>query len=295
VIKRILFLLLSTVLMSTLLVGYVSAANPLEISKYDITRTNIGVQLAQETIQRWTDNGWNSNCNCNFNDLEVYEINPGDYLVAPASAKIKLQSVRQSDGSVKLEPTIVTGSPSDSLLGTEAVSPMQAPYWLEVESWCFARVQNFMGWIDNCYAINKLIGETDSQYDYYELTHYATAASKYPFRLKWAQLTCRRNTQYSSTMLWKDWYPKSDQPAPSCSTITLGITVFGVTLSYASQICTSGWDITKYDEAGRFANKWYGNVGSGTEREVAYMVCVKVPQNGYAIWDLTAGYGCSLI
>jgi hypothetical protein len=294
VIKKILLLLLSVVLVLTLVASYVSAASPLEISKYDVTKTSVGAQLAQEAVQRWTGQGWNLNCNCSYKDLKVYEINPGDYLVAPALAKIELESVKQPNGSVKLEPRIVTGSPSDSLLQTEDVSPMQAPYWLEVESWCFARLQNFMGWIDNCYAINKLMGETDSQYDYYELTHYATAASKYPCRLQWALLTCRRNTQLSSTMYWKDWYPKSDQPVSSCGDITLGITVFGVGLSYTSRICSSGWDITKYDEAGRFANRWYGSARA-SEREVAYMVCVKVPQNGYAIWDLTAGYGCSLL
>jgi len=300
--RKILLLLMSVVLVAALSVSYVSAKSPLEISKYDITDSSVGAQLAQEAVQRWTGHGWNLNCDCSYKDLKVYEINPGDYLIAPASAKIELESVKQPDGSVKLEPWIVTGprsdsllqAESDSLLQAEGISPMGAPYWLEMESWCFERFQNFMGWIDHCYAINKLIGETDSQYDYWELTHYATAASKGPFRLRWAALECKRNTQYSSTMLWKDWYPKSDQEVPSCGSITLGITVFGISLSYSSQICNSGWDITKYAEAGKFVNKWYGKVGSGTEREVAYMVCVKVPQNGYAVWDIRAGYGCSL-
>lgn len=292
-IKKILFLLLSVILLSTLLVSYVSAASPLAISKYDITKTSTGAQIAQEAVQRWTGHDWNVNCSCN-KDLKVYEINSGDYLVAPASAKIKLESIQQPDGSFKLEPSIVTLSPSDPLLGTEDVSTMSAPYWNMEEAECFARISNWVGWIDNCYQIYKLIGDTDSQYDYFQLEHYATACSQHLYSLRYAQLTCQRDTQYSSTMYWVDWYPRSDIAASQCSSITLGISVFGVSLSYASQICKSGWDMTRYTDAGKFSNKWYGCVG-GSEREVAYMVCVKVPQGGYPVWDLTAGYGCSLL
>lgn len=287
-IKKILVLVMCAVLVSTLSVTYVSAADPLEISKYDITKTSVGAQIAREAVHRWENHGWNINC-FNCEDLKVYEINPGDYLVAPASARIELESVEQSDGSVKLEPRIVTASPKDSLLGAEDVYPMQAPYWMLVASQCFARFGGITGWMDHCYQMHKLMGEPDSQKDYYQLHHYATAKGKTIFTLKWAKIECEKHPS-SSTMEWLDWSPRSDQNVGQCIPITIGVSAFGVSISGTFTICKSGWDITKYEEAGKFANKWHGFVWPPSEREVAYMVCIKVPQGGWPIWNLSASF-----
>ena len=198
-IKKIVVLLICVVLLSTVVATSVSAASPLRISKYDITDTSVGARIAQEAVQRWQSHGWNFN-----GDVKVYKLGPGDYYVAPASAKIELESVKQPDGSVTLEPRMLTGPRSDSLLGaealgTEGVSPMGAPYWYPVEWYCDARQENFYGWLDQCYQLNKLMGETDYQRDYYALKHWATAASKYFWRLKSILLSCEKR-EGSSTM-----------------------------------------------------------------------------------------------
>ncbi len=276
-------LLVCVVLLLTTEVSFISAVSQLQISKYDITDTSVGTQLAQEAVERWENNGWDYDCK----ELKVYEINPGDYIVAPASTKIELKFFKQPYESAKLEPSIVTAAPSDSLSGAEGISPMEAQYWNLVASQCFARIEGVMGWIDHCYKLHKLVGETDSQKDYYTLTHYATAKSKVPFALTGALLTCAKYTS-SSPMEWVDWNPRADQSVGQCSSITIGISYIAV-LTHTSTICSSGWDITKYAEAGKFANKWYGTAW-WSEREVAYMVCVKVPQGGWPIWALTAQY-----
>lgn len=289
-IKKISVLFMCVVLVATLVSTYVSAASPLEISKYDITKTSVGDQIAREAAQRWTGYGWTCD-RCDGKELKVYELAPGDYLVAPASAKIELESVKQPDGSVKLEPRIITVSPNGSLLGleTNGVSPMASQYWNLVAAECFARLEGFTGWIDHCYQLHKLMGESDSQKDYFELTHYATAKSKTIFTLKWAKLECVKHSS-SSTMEWVDWNPRSDQTRGSCGSITLSVGALGIGISGTFTICKSGWDITKYAEAGKFANKWYGWVWPPSEREVAYMVCVKVPQGGWPVWGLTATF-----
>jgi hypothetical protein len=281
--RKILLLLMSVVLVAALSVSYVGAKSPLAISKYDITKTTAGVQIAGEAVQRWQGYGWNFD----HKELKVYELAPEDYLVAPASAKIELEYIKQSDGSVKLEPKIVTASPSASLLGTKDMYVMRSQYWGLMAAECFARHEGITGWIDHCYQLHKLMGETDSQKDYYTLTHYATAKSKFPFPLTNAWITCQKHSS-SSTMWWVDWNPRTDQAVGQCGSITIGIS-FGAVLTYTGTICKSGWDITKYTEPGKFMNRWYGTAW-WSEREVAYMVCVKVPQGGWPRWGLTANY-----
>jgi hypothetical protein len=286
--KSILFLFLAVVLVSTLVVSYANAAGPLEISKYDVTQTSVGAQIAQESMQRWQSYGWNFNSK----GLKVYELNPGDYLVAPESTKIVLKSILQSDGSAKLDAGVVTAfSPSVSSTEAQGVIPMQTPYWSLVASQCFTRVENSTGWIDHCYQMNKLVGDTDPQKDYYQLQHYATAESKSIWILKDAELACQRNG--GSTQEWVDWSPRSDLPASQCGTIGISVSAFGIGISASHTICPTMWDISKYAEAGKFANMWTGSAWR-SEREVAYMICVKVPQGGWPVWLLTPGFHCTL-
>lgn len=89
-------------------------------------------------------------------------------------------------------------------------------------------------------------------------------------------------------MQWVDWNPRSDLTTGQCSSITIGISYIAV-LSYSAVICQEGWDMTKYAEAGKFKNRWYG-AARRSEREVAYMVSVKVPKGGWPVWALTKDY-----
>lgn len=90
-------------------------------------------------------------------------------------------------------------------------------------------------------------------------------------------------------MEWFDWSPRSDSTTPSSGqSTTVGVTVCGVSLSQTYTQCDT-WDITKYSEDGRFENKWRGSAYK-SEREVAYIISVKVPEGGWPIWTLGYGY-----
>lgn len=193
------------------------------------------------------------------------------------------------NGSVKLEPRIVTASPSDSLLGIEDVSPMQAPqYWSLVASQCFARIEGVSGWIDHCCQLYKIVLESNNEEDYYQLVHYATARSKTIFSLRSAWIECVKH-ESSSTMRWLDWSPGSDLNIRRCTPITIERSISGSSIGGTFAVYKTGWDITKYEEAGRFANRWYGKAWR-SERDVAYMVGVSVPQSDWPVWSLTANY-----
>ena len=193
------------------------------------------------------------------------------------------------NGSFELGPGIGTASLNDSLVGTEDVSPMQAPqYWSLVTSQCFARIEGVSGWIDHCCQLYKVVLESNDEKDYYQLVHYATARSKAIFSLRSVWIECVKH-ESSSTMEWLDWSPGSDLNIKRCTPITIERTNSGSSIGGTFTICETGWDITKYAEAGKFMNRWYGRAWR-SERDVAYMVGVAVPQGGWPVWSLTASY-----
>ena len=193
------------------------------------------------------------------------------------------------NGSFELRPGIGTASLNDYLVGTEDVSPMQAPqYWSLVTSQCFAHIEGVSGWIDHCCQLYKVVLESNDEKDYYQLVHYATARSKTIFSLRSAWVECVKH-ESSSTMEWLDWSPGSDLNIKRCTPITIERTNSGSSIGGTFTICETGWDITKYAEAGKFMNRWYGRAWR-SERDVAYMVGVAVPQGGWPVWSLTASY-----
>jgi hypothetical protein len=193
------------------------------------------------------------------------------------------------NGSVELGPRIGTASLNGSLVGTEDVSLMQAPqYWSSVALQCFARIESVSGWIDHCCQLYKLVGDNNNEGDYYQLVHYATARSKTIFSLRSAWIECVKH-ESSSTMGWLDWSPGSDLNVGRCTPITIERTINGSSMGGTFTVYKSGWDITKYAEAGKFANRWYGRAWH-SERDVAYMVGVAVPQGGWPVWSLAASY-----
>lgn len=91
----------------------------------------------------------------------------------------------------------------------------------------------------------------------------------------------------SSTMEWADWQPRSDSTG-DCRSLDLSFTVGAATLGHAMTACEK-WTITKYSEAGKFANELSYVLGrSGTSREVGYGVEVYVPVGGWPRWTLYA-------
>ena len=85
-------------------------------------------------------------------------------------------------------------------------------------------------------------------------------------------------------MQWMDWSPRADVDYGGCRSYEIGISVGAVGITSTRTQCDT-WDITKSEEAGSFRNDWRGNARQ-SDREVAYMQAVAVPQGGWPIWNL---------
>ncbi|MGH8010770.1 MAG: hypothetical protein ACREQ3_27595, partial [Candidatus Binatia bacterium] len=99
-----------------------------------------------------------------------------------------------------------------------------------VDQLCFAREQNNTGWLDECYKVHKLSGDSSSVNDYFQLEHYATATSDGPWTLTNITLESTQSGS-SSPMSWMDWSPRSDQDVGNCQSIEIGISVEGAGLT----------------------------------------------------------------
>ncbi len=283
--------LVVAVLLTVSMTSLAPAAQPSKEPMRDITSSRLGTQWAREAAERWQQMGVRHDPK----EIKIYRLQDGSYFAAPKSAEISMEYVGMEDGSMQLEP--VVADVSDPLLiesnsiemrldGQYATSGGE--YWSLVDNNAFARFQDGKGWMDHAYKKYKLVGETVADKDYYTLEHYATAKSKSTWTLSRAHIWCQKRDG-SSEMAWVDWDPTSDKSGGSGNTITIGIS-FIVELT-DSFTFSDKWNITKYAEAGRFKNTWEG-LAWRSERSVAYMVCVSVPQGGYPLWSLSAQYTC---
>ena len=264
-----------------------------DLSKYDITGSANGIQLAQETVARWKQEGHCSACQGN-QSVEVYKLAEGDYLIVPSSTVVEFKYTKLKDKSIRIDPWIYVGSGNQgntsNASNTLTTNP---PFYASTPGYpqCFARIDGTGGYIDHCVDIQKLYNNLDSTRDYYTLQHYATAKSKSAWFLHTATISCVKASG-SSTMYWCDWNPKADQSVGNCITVNLGVQAGGATASMSGQLCDM-WDITKYAAAGQFQNVWRGSAWR-SERYVAYQVAVAVPQNGVAGWLVSASYYSTL-
>jgi hypothetical protein len=283
--------LLVVVLLTISVTSVATAAQPSKEAMCDVTKTTRGAKWAREAAERWQQMG----VDCDSKNINIYKLQDGSYLAAPRSAEISMEYVEMEDGSMQLEPVVATGS--DPLLIESNSSEMrldgqyvtsEGEYWSLVDNNAFARFQDGKGWMDHAFKKYKLVGETVADKDYYTLEHYATAKSKGTWTLARAHIWCQKRDG-SSEMEWVDWDPTSDKSGGSGNTITIGIS-FIVELTDSFTFCDK-WNMTKYAEAGRFKNTWEG-LAWRSERSVAYMICVSVPQGGYPLWSLSAQYTC---
>ena len=166
---------------------------------------------------------------------------------------------------------------------------IQSGSWNMVAQTCYSRYETTSGWIDACYKMHKLNSDGDGSNDYFQLEHYATAKSKFPFGLAAATIEAVKAGS-SSSMEWVEWSPASDLDVGNCTSIGLEVAAQSVGISASHNICDN-WDITKFSDAGHFKNKW-SNVFTpiSSERGVAYMIAVKVPQNGWPVWSLSKNF-----
>ena len=221
----------------------------------------------------------------------------------PDGADEALRVVRLEDGSVMVVPAsygtgdIQLGRDGSVRLTTQAVSTSSdpaAPLAVTAASWsqqgpthCFSRTTiktpngNNGGYMDTCYRLHKLTGETSS-WDYWNITAFATFdATRANTIGDYAWIHVDRDG--GGTWYWEDWDPRSDRTA-NCADSNLGVTVLGVGLGFNNTLCET-WILTKYAAAGTLKVQWNGD-STGT-RDVALMAAIHVANGVSPIWGIS--------
>ncbi len=258
--------------------------NPSDYDISDLTCSKVNARQAAESWRRAM--GFNGNAD----ELKTYYLLNGQNLIVSPGTDVELRRAVGEDGNVKLDFSISTPQFSTPKAG---VIQAAAPYDQVVAHEAFARLEDSHGWMDMAYILHKVGDDGNCDEDFYTLQNWATACAKRCHswdsgRINKAWVNCQKKDG-SCDMNWYDWCPRSDStvPVPGTST-TVGLNVCGVILSQTYTQCET-WDITKYEEAGRFENCWKGSAYK-SEREVAYMAGIWVTQGGWPIWNLRYGY-----
>lgn len=251
--------------------------------KYKLTLTERGKQLATEAAVRWEKNLKHK---VKVDQLEVYDFGSkgqSDIFVIPKDVNFTV--TEQLNGPPIVE--VQTASTPQVGTSTEPNSiGIMGSSWAWRAGHCLERLNQNGSWIDHCYQVYKLEGDVDGSRDFYQLDRYATAGDALGTTLDGATISSHRSTSNSSTMGWMDWTPRGDIDLPNCSDLTLSVSVEGIGFSKTYLRCER-WNITKFAEAGRFSNSWEGSVND-TQREIAYMTSVSVPQGGWPVWIIPA-------
>jgi hypothetical protein len=163
------------------------------------------------------------------------------------------------------------------------------PVWKMTGSQCFSRWQADGVYMDSCHKDYVLLNEGDNDHNYYAVDYYGTAGpdpqGDPPRTLQDAGLAVWSD---DSRAAWHDWDPRADSSG-SCSSITLGVSAFGVSIGSSVQRCET-WDIGKpADVNDPFWNVYQNHDWPGTNgnREVALWEAVTVPQGNtpHAGWS----------
>lgn len=169
-----------------------------------------------------------------------------------------------------------------------------SPAWkMTSTNGCFSRWHYDGVFMDSCYKEYVLLNEPDTDRNYYAMEYFGTAGpdpAGSPTRtLRDAGLAIESQDSRAN---WHDWDPRSDSSG-GCSSITLGISAFGVGVSSSVQRCET-WDMTKPSDVNDpFWNMYENHDWPGTtgNREVAVWEAVTVPQGNtpHSGWLLTMG------
>jgi len=270
-----------------------------ELYRYEITGSILSDTVVRRTIERWERN---YGINWPESGLVVYNVgtvDKPDILIVPNALQIEeIVTEIFSDGTAEVDASVTLRALKDNTLditeGDTQTAVLATSSWQFVQQQCFAREDGAKGWIDSCYKIHQLSGDGDSNYDYYQLEHFATAKSKSPYSLLTAHVASDRDLG-SPPMYWVDWSPRSDQTVGNCQTYQVSVGALGIGIASYHDLCEK-WDITKYADPGKFRNEWKNYFGFtiSSEREVAYMLAVKVPEGSFPIWVLNYGYYASI-
>jgi hypothetical protein len=267
-----------------------AVARPPRNSPVDVTATAIGRRLADQAAARHSAHGVATR----RSDLRVWRVAPGDYVVGRSLPdNLRTGTTVHADGRTESWMTYDTEVPTPpTTTAPTAAAGLQTIAWTWRAQACFSRIQNTFGWLDSCYAIHKLTGESDPR-DFFKLEQYGTVAAKIPGKIYDGWLAAVRTTG-SASQAWIDWSPRGSLSG-SCVSVPLEVSVLGVGFR-ASGIMCERWNIFKGAAAGHFKEQWscgcivpFGQPYPNT-REIDYLQAVSVANGKVAQWTLSAGF-----
>ncbi|MFL5642746.1 MAG: hypothetical protein ACJ77V_07055 [Chloroflexota bacterium] len=265
---------IAAIAMSFALVPGVTAAPR---SSGDITATTNGRESARAAADRFSGRGFRTDAS----SLRVVVAADGSEIVGPSTYSAADLANLAGGGSISVKALAGSGT-------TELAAA--APYWNLRGSNCFARYYKYggnpqqrLGWMDTCYHIHKLTGETDGAWDYWDIHGFATVdATNSASYTDSAWIHVDRDG--GPTFYWYDWSPRSDTSG-NCRSVTLSVSAYGAGLSFGHDACEV-WNLTKYAAAGELKEEWDGFTKGA--REVALMSSIKVANGASSpIWGIS--------
>jgi len=253
------------------------AATTAETVRSDITNSAAGRAISSAAKERFRAYG------PGFGDesTRVFRLEDGSAVVVPDGYDIDSIDLRR-DGSIRLTTGADTTADRTSAVVAAAAS------WSLRSNRCFARTTiktpngNSGGFMDTCYEIYKLSGETDTGSDYWNITTWATVdATRANTFGDYAWIHVDRDG--GGTWQWADWSPRTDLN-DNCGSRTLSISALGFGLGFGTTVCET-WLLTKYAAAGTLKVQWNGD--STGAREVALMSAIKNTPGVTPIWGIS--------
>jgi hypothetical protein len=214
--------------------------------------------------------------------VRVVRLEDGSVMVVPASYRASDIQLGK-DGSVRVTTKgIATSSNARVPLAAAAVGWTQ-----QGATRCYSRTiktphGNNGGWMDTCYRLYKVTGESDSTYDYWNITAFATVDATRIYTTgdyAWIHVDKDGGPKF----YWEDWDPRSDLSG-NCGARSLSISALGFGLGFGTTVCES-WLLTKYAAAGHLKVQWNGD--SPGAREVALMSAIHLAQGGTPVWGIS--------
>lgn len=245
----------------------------------DISATSGGVAAAQAAADRFDRYGVPTEPRA----LRVVILADGSMMIRPSTYMADKLAALGSGGAITVQS------------GASVVTPGQtvaaAPYWGLQASQCFSRTyvyggdpSQYLGWMDACYHMHKVINDGDGSWDYFSIHAFATVdAVNSAAYTDDATVHVYRNS--GPTFYWFDWSPRGDISG-NCGIQSFGVSYGGVGLSYGHTVC-EWWRLTKGAAGGNLKVMWDGWTQGA--REVALMSAIKVANGGWPVWTISWG------
>lgn len=255
----------------------------------EITDSRAGQELAAEAAARQSRLGERVAAG----DLRVWRIAPGDYIVGKTKPRnLAFGTATGAAGGIERTFSFDVGARASTSRAESEVLAAASPSWVWVSQGCFTRKHNSYGWLDSCFKLLRLAGESDPR-DFYTLEQYGSVGAQ-TFGKIYSGWLAASKTSASAPMAWIDWSPRGSKSGP-CVVIPLSVSALGQSFSASGLMCER-WNVYKYSDAGHFKEEWscgcifpfgqpYPNV-----REIDYLQTVSVANGRYVEWTLTGGF-----